>query len=717
MNENNNNKEENVFGDLVKMEDEVINEALDLVEEALSLVDSRQYNEGIHYLRQALGLYRQIGRTNEINAIRHKISEIYILKEQQIEENEIDIALEDSEVKDIEKLKVQKEFAEILARSPEELIEEAEKIMDIREFDTALEFYDVAIKKYREINNESEIERVYDLIDQCYDAKAKFLIRPEIEVSKEVIGPEKEVPKEVIGPEKEVSKEVIRPEKEVSKEVIRPEKEVSKEAIKIEAIKGTQEPLSAVIEKKDKLKLYEEMKEKETKISNQAYEILEKASELMKILDFDKASELYNKALELFKEINWRHEIQKIQETLEEIKKEKEILLKKLEVKKKEKKEIELKTENAIHIDEKAKQINIQKERERFKRLTELEKKKQEEEQFHRHISELVDEAEILNLNYEQDKKKAIKEKKLLELESPFNKIIEIYEKIRSMLLERKWTDQTRIYSDQIKLYYEKLEKDKKLREVEAKKRERDKAYLESLKITKEDVVEGEKLKVTDEKIRKEVDDEILKKQISELVDTAEKMSREYDIEIKKAIKKGQLDIDSVYPDIIAIYENVRDRLLERDWTNQAKIYIRQIQIYQDKLEKDKKLREIEDQKIQKQKEYEEHLKVKKREAALIANLYKSKLDKEKFEKEYDLEVAQKKVSNMVDEAIKIAREYEFAIRRGLQSEDQSTYLRVIEIFKKARKMVLEHGLKDQAEIYTKQIQLYQNKLKSIKNR
>ncbi len=684
MNENNNNKEENVFGDLVKMEDEVINEALDLVEEALSLVDSRQYNGGIHCLRQALGLYRQIGRTNEINAIRHKISEIYILKEQQIEENEIDIALEDSEVKDIEKLQVQKEFAEILARSPEELIKEAEKIMDIREFDKALEFYDVAIKKYREMNNESEIERVYDLIDQCYDAKAKFLIRPEKEVSKEVIGPEKEV---------------------------------SKEAIKTEAIKGTEEPLSTVIEKKDKLKLYEEMKEKETKISNQAYEILEKASELMKILDFDKASELYNEALELFKEINWRHEIQKIQETLAEIKKEKEILLKKLEVKKKEKKEIELKTEKAIQIDEKAKQINIQKERERFKRLTELKKKKQEEEEFHKHISELVDEAESLNLNYEQDKKKAIKEKKLLELESPFNKIIEIYEKIRSMLLERKWTDQTRIYSDQIKLYYEKLEKDKKLREVEAKKRERDKVYLDSLKIKKEEVFKGEKLKVTEEKIRKEVDDEILKKQISELVDTAEKMSREYDIEIKKAIKKGQLDIESVYPDIIAIYENVRDRLLERGWTNQAKIYIRQIQIYQERLEKDKKLREIEDQKIQKQKEYEEHLKVKKREAALIANLYKSKLDKEEFEKEYDLEVTQKKVSNMVDEAIKIAREYEFAIRRGLQSEDQSTYLRVIEIFKKVRKMVLEHGLKDQAEIYTKQIQLYQNKLKSIKKR
>ncbi|MFX0188692.1 MAG: hypothetical protein ACFE8A_13260, partial [Candidatus Hodarchaeota archaeon] len=586
MNENNNKKEENVLEDLIKMEDEVINEALDLVEEALSLVDSRQYNEGIHYLRQALGLYRQIGRTNEISAIRHKISEIYILKEQQIEENEIDIALEVSEVKDIEKLQIQKEFAEILTRSPEELIEEAEKIIDIREFDKALELYDVAIKKYREMNNKSEIERVYDLIDQCYDAKAKFLIRPE--------------------------------------------KEVSKEAIKTEAIKGTQEPLSAVIEKKDKLKLYEEMKEKETKISNQAYEILEKASELMKILDFDKASELYNEALELFKEINWRHEIQKIQETLAELKKEKENLLKKLELKKREKKEIELKAAKAIQIDEKAKKIKAQKERERFERLSELEKKKKEEEEFHKQITELVDEAEGLNLIYEQEKKKAIKEKTLLELESPFNKIIEIYEKIRSMLLERKWTEQTRIYSDQIKLYYEKLEKDKKLREVEARKRERDMEYIESLKIEKEDEIKGEKLKATEEKIRKEVDDEILKKQISDLVDKAEKMAREYDIEIKKAVKKGQLGIESRYPAIIAIYENVRDRLLERGWNNQAEIYIRQIKIYQDKLEKDKKLREIEDQKVQKQKEYEEHLKVKKREAALIANLYKSKLDKEK---------------------------------------------------------------------------------------
>ena len=65
---------------------------------------------------------------------------------------------------------------------------------------------------------------------------------------------------------------------------------------------------------------------------------------------------------------------------------------------------------------------------ERFKRISELEKKKQEEEEFHKQISELVDEAESLNLNYEQDKKKAINEKRFLELESPFNKIIEIYE-------------------------------------------------------------------------------------------------------------------------------------------------------------------------------------------------------------------------------------------------------------------------------------------------
>ncbi|TFG18986.1 MAG: hypothetical protein EU529_16840 [Promethearchaeota archaeon] len=546
-------------------------------------------------------------------------------------------------------------------------MEDAEKCMELNEFEEALEFYDEAIKLYREANNESEIEKVYELIEKCYDAKIKFLT-----------GPKKEVPK--AGIEEEAIK-------------------VEEEAIKVE-----EEATKAEIEKKQKVKEYEERKVKETEISDQGYEIMEKAAELMKVLDFENASKLYNEALDLFKSINWQREIQEINSTLAYLKKEKKRILKELEIKKqKEKKEIELEQEKAREIDETAKHRTEFMEEEKFKRLSEIEKKKQEEEEFLKQIDELVDEAESLNLSYEQEKKKAVKEKRFIELESPYLKIIEIYREIKSMLLERQWIDQAGIYNQQINQYKEKLKQDTKLRQIEAQKRERDKAYLDSLKIKKDDEAVAEKIKEVEDKKREE---EVFQKEITELVNEAEKISRDYEVEKKKAIKQGQLDIEAPYPKIIEIYQDVNKRLLERGWSDQAEIYKNQIQIYKDKLNQDKKLRELEVKKVQEQKEYEEFIKVKKEEVPL-----KVSTDELKVVEEEDFET---KISNMVDKAIKMAREYESGIRRGLKSEDPSIYREVIEIFKEVKKMFLDKNQKEQADIYTKQIQLYEKKLNSI---
>ncbi len=660
--------------ELVRMEEDIINEALEIVERALSLVDSKQYEEGIKFLRQAIGLYSQIGRKNELKALRSKIAEIYLLKEQSIEEiqeapEEIQEAPEEIEEKDkkleeAKKDQVQKESFEDLITSAEKLMGDAEKCMEVNEFEEALEFYDEAIKLYREANNESEIEKVYELIEKCYDEKIKFLT-----------GPKKAVPKA---------------------------------GIESEAIDLKEETTSVETERKEKVKLYEEKKEKEKEISDQGYEIMQKAAELMKVLDFDEASKLYNEALDLFKSINWQREIQEINSTLEYLKKEKERILKELEIKKeKEKKEIELEQEKAREIDETAKHRTEFMKEEKFKRLAEREKKKQEEQEFIKKIDELVDEAESLNFNYEQKKKKAVKEKRFIELESPYLKIIEIYKEIKSMLLERQWKDQAGIYNEQIKQYEEKLKKDTKLRQIEAQKRERDKAYLDSLKIKKDDTAEAEKLKELEDKKREE---ETFQKEITELVNEAEKISRDYEVEKKKAIKQGQLDIEAPYPKIIEIYQNVNKRLLERGWNDQAEIYKNQIQIYKDKLDMDEKLRELEAKKVQEQKEYEEFIKVKKEEVPLTVSTDNLEEVEEKVEEE-DFET---RISNLVDKAMRMAREYESGIRRGLKSEDPSIYREVIEIFKEVRKMFLDKDEKEQAEIYTKQIQLYEKKLNSI---
>ncbi|TFF99393.1 MAG: hypothetical protein EU540_06820, partial [Promethearchaeota archaeon] len=182
---------ESLIADLNVKEDEIIAEALELVEHALSLIDSQYYDDAIEILRQAIGLYRNLGRKVEIDAINQKISEIYILKEQAFKEVEFKPTEipEELEVQDIDQEPIIEESAEVLSYTPEEMIEEAHKLVEIDEFDEAIDKYDKAIKLLREDKKDSEIERVYDLIDECYDAKAEFLKRPKEGVEAEIEEP------------------------------------------------------------------------------------------------------------------------------------------------------------------------------------------------------------------------------------------------------------------------------------------------------------------------------------------------------------------------------------------------------------------------------------------------------------------------------------------------------------------------------------------------
>lgn len=66
---------------------QIANTAYELVKHAIHLVEGGKYfDEGIEILRQAIGLYSQINRADEIKAINEKISEVYLLKEQAFRE-------------------------------------------------------------------------------------------------------------------------------------------------------------------------------------------------------------------------------------------------------------------------------------------------------------------------------------------------------------------------------------------------------------------------------------------------------------------------------------------------------------------------------------------------------------------------------------------------------------------------------------------------------
>ena len=121
-------------------------------------------------------------------------------------------------------------------------------------------------------------------------------------------------------------------------------------------------------------------------------------------------------------------------------------------------------------------------------------------------------------------------------------------------------------------------------------------------------------------------------------------------------------------------------------------------------------MRKVEAGKIEKQREYEEMLKVRKEKPKISTDIGSSTLDKYEYKKEFKKELIQKEISSLVDKAIRLAREYESAIRRG-NTEMESPYPEIIEIYTKVRDIVLKSGLNDQAEIYNKQIQFYRKKL------
>ncbi|MCK4382646.1 MAG: hypothetical protein KAW66_05060, partial [Candidatus Lokiarchaeota archaeon] len=78
------------FSDMGNIEEEIASEAIELVQHALSLIELGFYDDGIEILRQAIGLYGQINKLAEIDALNKKIEVTYLLKEKNFRERELE---------------------------------------------------------------------------------------------------------------------------------------------------------------------------------------------------------------------------------------------------------------------------------------------------------------------------------------------------------------------------------------------------------------------------------------------------------------------------------------------------------------------------------------------------------------------------------------------------------------------------------------------------
>lgn len=652
------------FSDMGNIEEEIASEAIELVRHALSLVESQFYDDSIEILRQAIGLYAQINKSAEIDALNSKISEIYLLKERTFRDRELET---DTEIEIAQGDDSLAQNEEEFYKEADSLIVNAIELVNNKQFNEALDIYDEAIKILKNLRMSSEIEKINELIEDCYNRKADFLRKQRILTTEDTTTTQQE----------------------------------------------SEDEMSELELKAQKIRAFEEAKRKENEKSNQAYELIGKATELKNLRQYDESLKLLEESVSLFEEISWINEVKKIQNMIEQIKKEKERFLFELQqIKEREQQEIDNKKQQEALLIERANTEKLIKQQMQAEKIREQVEKKQEETKFQDEISEMVDYAEKLAREYDINMKKGVKNG-ILVAECVYPTVIKIYEQVKNNVNEKGWKDQLAIYDNQIRHYHALLEKDKKLREIERQKLQKQEEFDESLKIKEETPVtraKEDQLTHLKEQRNRETEIKKFREDIEKSAKRAEQMAREYESTFKKAAKSGNLNFDSQYPEIIKTFTEARDKVLAKGWNEDAIIYSSHIKKYTESFDKEKRIREIEIKKDEEKRVYEDFQKVQREgfDTEKIKQFEAQKI------KEYDEKKFQEEIDNLVDKAEKNAREYEVAIKKR-QFEKECPYLEIAETYKKLREDVYARGWKDESEIYGNQIKLYQEKYEKDK--
>jgi hypothetical protein len=659
------------FSDLMGMEEEIASEAYELVEHAINLIESQYYNDAIEVLRQAIGLYTQINREEEIKAINDKISEVYILKEQVFREGEIEVEkggqfeIEDEPLaSDLQvELAYEESKVDSLAEAVQ-LINEGKSLLEENRFEDSLDKYDEAVEIFENMNKTEEVERVFKLIEECYNKKAEFL--------RGVKAPLSEV-------EAELEYEEISEEEQL---------------------------------KEEKIKYYLDAKKREEEISSQAYELLGQAAELAKNKQYDKSLEIYREGSTLFLELGWDYEVKKVQDTISQLENERSLYLIKLEKQKVEKpEEIEIKMQQVGKIEQAVSEQEEQERLERLERLRGLELQKMETEFFKAQIDNMATEASRMAREYELAMQKAIKKGELIE-ECVYPQVIEIYKRVKELLIDKGWRSEAAIYDDTIDIYIQKFEQDKNIRQIEAEKVSKREEAIEMLKTTKDETipaVKEEQLQALEEQRKKEDEIKKLRTEIDDMTKNAERLAREYEV----ALRKGKFELECPYSEIIQIFKTARQLSLEKGWETDAAIFLSQVQAYKEKLERDKKLRQIEAEKEIKQKQIEDISKIQKESRKTRIEEEKLRKIEEQKRKEEEEENFEQLINNMVNTAEKMAREYDAdmkkAVRQGKLAENPP-FDEIIKIYERAKQMVLAKGRNEEVIVYDNQINFYSQK-------
>ncbi|MFW9865049.1 MAG: hypothetical protein ACFFEN_03050 [Candidatus Thorarchaeota archaeon] len=659
------------FSNLMNMEEEIASEAYELVEHGINLIESKFFDDGIEVLRQAIGVYAQINRADEIKAINEKISEVFLLKEKEFREREMGIVrteegkeevelTEEIAIPDNEKESHRQPSAEDLIEEAVDLLNEGKKLVESNNFEEALDNYDDAMDLFEEANNSKGVEKVFELIEECYNAKADYLRR-------------------------------VRKEEP---------------SVEVEEISSIEER-----QKEEKLQQYLFTKKQEEETSTQAYELIGQAAEIARTNQFDQAIQLYREGAALFKQLNWIYEFQKIQETMEQLERKREEIEAQVKM---EQAKIEDHVEPHIHqvegIEQQVREQEEEEKQAKLERLRSIELQRMETEYFKAQIDNLATEASRMAREYELAMQKAIKKGELID-ECVYPKVIEIYNRIKELLIDKGWNNEAAIYDDTINVYIQKFEQDKKIRQIEEEKTRKQKEAKELLKASIEDKkpeIKEEHLGILEERQEEEIEIQSLRKKVDEMSNRAERLARDYEV----ALRRGKFELECPYPEIINIFKSARQLAIERGWETDAAIFLSQIQAYTQKLEKDKKLRQIEASKAQKAKISKEALRLKEERDDVVDEERFRKIEEQKRVEE-EAEDFEKLINDMINKARRMEREYDSAMKKAIKRgklAENPPYAEIIKIYERVQQMVSAKGRNGEAAAYGSQIIYYSEK-------
>ncbi len=442
--------------------------------------------------------------------------------------------------------------------------------------------------------------------------------------------------------------------------------------------------------KEAKLQQLADLKHKEEEISAQAYKILEEGQVFLKNQQYDELITKYEEAKNLFLQIKWNREAKKLDDSIQDFKKKKILIIQKQEkedlLRQEQEKEWKNKEQQLIRQtmrDPSLEQEKAQKDRQSYSRK-EIENK----------IYSLLDEAS--------------KFERLGEI----SKAIQTYENAKSLMEQIGWKQEVSKVNESIKVLLTKLTNQaeiQKREQLSLQLKEREEQELQRrIKEQQEAQLaqESEKQRALREIEEKKEREKFTSEKVFQQIEAIEKEVKYY----KEHARVDKFEIECPYLRAKGIYENSQNLLISIGWHGEAEKLNSSIALYDSLYQQDLKERIIFNKRIEKDKEeqrtLEESIRIQQEEKERAERKKTAELLARGKKNEQITEISQKAFEKLeeIEKEVKYYKENALTKNYSIPSP----FLIARDVYKESRELLLKIGWTEEADKLQTSISMYE---------